>query len=308
MLIVVNKADHTIGMVDPASAQQIAVIPANGDKPHEAAVSPDGRMAYVPIYGNSGVGKPGTNGRNMAVIDLGSRKIVGNVDFGHEVRPHCAVFDAGHNRLYVTTELDHTVTIIDPRTLKILGSVPTGQAESHMFAISSDGLRGYTANVGPGTVSVLDLVKRKVITIIPVSAETQRISVSPDNSLVFTSDQRKPQLAVIDAAADKIKSWVPLPAVGYGTASTHDGRWLLVAMPDANQVAIIDLHSLKVARTIPVCGSPQEILVPPGSSTTAYVSCESTHNVGVLNLSSWSMQTTIDVGKGPDGLAWAAAH
>jgi YVTN family beta-propeller protein len=50
--------------------------------------------------------------------------------------------------LYVTTELDHSITIIDPKTLKIVGSIPTGQPESHMFAISHDGLRGYTANVG----------------------------------------------------------------------------------------------------------------------------------------------------------------
>ena len=57
----------------------------------------------------------------------------------------------------MTTELDQTVTIIDPKSLKIIGTIPTGQAESHMLALSNDGLRGYTANVGPGTVSVLDI-------------------------------------------------------------------------------------------------------------------------------------------------------
>ena len=53
------------------------------------------------------------------------------------------------------------MTVIDPLTLKLVGSVPTGQAKSHMLAISLDGLKGYTANVGPGTVSVLDLAVRK---------------------------------------------------------------------------------------------------------------------------------------------------
>ena len=52
--------------------------------------------------------------------------------------------------LYVTTELDKTVSIIDPKTLKIVGSVPTGQEQSHMLVLSRDGSRGYTANVGPG--------------------------------------------------------------------------------------------------------------------------------------------------------------
>ncbi len=36
-----------------------------------------------------------------------------------------------------------------------------------MLAITRDGHRGYTANVGPGTVSVLDLDARRTLAIIP---------------------------------------------------------------------------------------------------------------------------------------------
>ena len=85
--------------------------------------------------------------------------------------------------LYVTTELDHAVTIIDPKTLKIVGAIPTGQPESHMLALSHDGRRGYTANVGPGTVSVLDIKARKTLGIIPVSGNVQRIAISNNRSL-----------------------------------------------------------------------------------------------------------------------------
>jgi len=82
--------------------------------------------------------------------------VVGTVDFGHGVRPHCPLVGPKDGLLYVTTEIDKSVTIVDPRTLKVVGSLSTGQPESHMLAISRDGRRGYTANVGPGTVSVLD--------------------------------------------------------------------------------------------------------------------------------------------------------
>jgi YVTN family beta-propeller protein len=126
--------------------------------------------------------------------------------------------------LYVTTELDHTVTIIDPKTLKLVGTIPTGQDESHMLVLSHDGRFGYTANVGPGTVSVLDLNAWKLISVIPVSQKTQRISISVDDNMVFTADQTKPRLAVIDTATNKLKTWIPLPASGYGTAVTRDGR------------------------------------------------------------------------------------
>jgi DNA-binding beta-propeller fold protein YncE len=271
---------------------------------HEIATSADGRTAFLPIYGNVGVGKPGLDGNQMLILDLPSRKIVGHIDFGHGVRPHQPVLDPARNLLYVTTELDHSVTIIDPGTRKIVGSVPTGQPESHMFVLSPDGRRGYTANVGPGSVSVLDMVGRKTITVVPISRETQRISISNDGRWVFTSDQTKPQLAVIDTATNKLKSWIPLPGTGYGTAPTPDGHFLLVAVPPTNQVAVVDLASMKVVRNIDVPASPQEVLIRPDGKV-AYVSCNTSGKVAAIDLSQWKVQNLITAGKFADGLAWA---
>jgi YVTN family beta-propeller protein len=304
VLLVANQADRNLSIIDPVAGRQIAVIPEGGITGHEVATSPDGRTAYVPIYGDSGVGKPGSDGRNMVVIDIATRKVVGNVDFGHSVRPHCVVYDPNRDLLYVTTELDQTVTVVDPHTLKVVSSIPTSQAESHMLAISHDGRRGYTANVGPGTVSVLDMAARKTVSVIPISSATQRVSIANDDSMVFTADQTKPQLAVIDTSSNKVKAWVPLPSFGYGAASTTDGRWLLVAMPSIDKVAVVDLGSLKVARTLDVPRGPAEVLMRP-DGLVAYVSCPRSRQVAVIDLAQWKVQAAIDAGAYADGLAWA---
>ena len=306
-LIVANKGDRTVGIIDPTSGQQVAAVPEGGITAHELVPSPDGRFAYAPIYGNSGVGKPGTDGTMIAVIDLAARKVTGDLDFGHGVRPHCALFGPKDGLLYVTTELDNSISVIDPKSLKVIASVPTGQKESHMLAITHDGRRGYTANVGPGTVSVLDLEARKTLAVIPISGETQRISLSADDSMAFTSDQTKPQLAVIDTATNKVKTWVPLPAPGYGTAATSDGHWLLVAVPGANKVAVVDLHAMKVTATVDVPKAPQEVLIRP-DQRVAYVSCDSSHQVAVIGIGDWKAQKPIEAGKGVDGLGWAATR
>ena len=304
-LLVVNQGDTTVSIVDPASGREVAAVAEKtaGVHGHEVAVSADGRTAFVPIYGSSGVGSPGIDGREMLLIDLPTKSIVGDIDFGHGVRPHCAVLDPASGLLYITTELDKDVTVVDPKTRKIVGTVPTGQEESHMLAISHDGRRGYTANVGPGTVSVLDLAGRKTVAVIPVSGKVQRISISADDKLVFTADQTKPQLAVIDTAARKVKTWVPLPELGYGTAATQDGHWLLVAIPATNQVAVVDLGSVQVARRIDVGPSPQEILIRPDGKV-AYVSCAG-GKVAAIDLEKWNVQKLIVAGNYPDGLAWA---
>ncbi len=306
ILIVANKGDSSMGIIDSAAGRQVAAVPEGGVTGHELIASPDGKTAYVPIYGNSGVGKPGTNGSNMVVIDIGSRKVTGNVDFGKGVRPHCPVFNPRNGLLYVTTELNNTVSIIDPKSLKIVGAVPTGQSESHMLAISHDGKRGYTANVGPGTVSVLDLEAKKTLAVIPVSKTTQRISISPDDRMVFTADQTSPRLAVIDTGTDTIKQWVDLPAPAYGTAITADGRWLLAAIQKTNQVAVVDLGTMRVARTIDVPKIPQEVLIRPDNKV-AYVSCDVSGQVAEIGLADWRVNRLIQAGKTVDGLAWASA-
>ncbi|HXN22640.1 MAG TPA: cytochrome D1 domain-containing protein [Candidatus Dormibacteraeota bacterium] len=305
VLLVANKGDRTVGIIDPRAGRQVGTIPEAGVTAHEVVTSPDGRIAYAPIYGNSGVGKPGTDGQNIVVMDISARKVIGNIDFSRGVRPHCAVFGPKNGMLYVTSELDNSVSIIDPKTLRIVGSIPTGQAESHMLAITKDGRRGYTANVGPGTVSVLDLELRKTIAIIPVATPTQRISLSVDDRMAFTADQSKPQLALIDTSTNQVKTWIPLLAAGYGTAPTPDGHWLVVAMPQANKVAVVDLATMKVAHTIEVPPAPQEILIQPDGKV-AYASCDVSHKVAAIRTSDWTVEKLIDAGKGADGLAWAA--
>ncbi len=304
LLLIANKGEQTLGLVDPQAGKQVATVAESGITGHEVIASPDGRTAYVPIYGNSGVGKPGTDGSMIDVIDIASRKVTGTIDFGHGVRPHCPLIGPKDGMLYVTTELDKTISIIDPKTLKIVGAIPTGQPESHMLTIAPDGKRGYTANVGPGTVSVLDMENRKTMGVIPVSGEIQRIAVSTDGKLVFTSDQKKPQLAVIDAATNKVKTWIPLSGFGYGTATTPDGRWLVVAVRTANKVAIIDLKTMKVAHEVDVPAAPQESLVRP-DGRMAYVSCDASKKIVAIRTSDWTVEKVIDAGAGADGLAWA---
>jgi len=303
-LLVAEKGQQSLAIVDPDSGKVLASVAEGGVTGHEVIASVDGRLAFVPIYGNSGVGKPGTDGRTLTVIDIASQKVVNSIDFGHGVRPHCPLIGPKDGLLYVTTELNQTVTLIDPKTLKIVGYIPTGQPESHMLALSHDGRRGYTANVGPGTVSVLDIPGRKVLKIIPISKNTQRIAISPDDHWVFTADQTKPQLAVIDTTTNSVSKRIPLEGIAYGTAPTPDGNFLLVTLPDQNKIAVVDLKTMQVVRSLAVGVNPQEIVVRPDGKA-AYVSCATSNQVAEINLDNWTLTRLIQTGKATDGLAWA---
>src|SRR5438128_254428 len=129
LLVVANQKEHTVLVCDPDNRCELAKISV-GVNGHEVIVSNDSRFAYVPIYGNSGVGRPGTDGSTIDVIDLQERKLAATIDLGKPLRPHCAEF--GPDRLlYVTAELGNAVEVIDPASRKVLAEIATGAPQSH---------------------------------------------------------------------------------------------------------------------------------------------------------------------------------
>lgn len=303
VLLVANQGDHTISVLDAATGSSIKTVATNGNHTHEIAVSPDARIAYLPIYGDSGVGRPGTDGRTIELLDLQSYTITHTIDLGRAVRPHWAGVEAD-GMLYISAELAEAVDVVDPKTLKVVGSIPTGAPQSHMVVFAHDGKRAYTSNVSKGSVSVLDISARKLIKVIPVSDSAQRVSISTDDRFVFTADQTQPRMAVIDTDALKISYWIALPSNGFGSTATPDGKWLLVALPQTDQIAVIDLKNSRLAQTVAVPAHPQEILVRR-DRPIAYVSCNQSGKVAVLNLETWKVEQTFTAGPGADGLALA---
>lgn len=300
-LLVANQFDHTLLIIDPASRKTVATVGVdiNG---HEVIASPDGQFAYVPIYGNSGVGKPGTDGSTVEVIDIAAGRAVHIIDLGKPTRPHCAKFGPD-GQLYVSAELAKAVDVIDPRTRKVVAELPTGQIDSHMLVLSPDGSRVYTANVFAGNVSVLDVPDRTLIATIPVSLSLQRISISPDGRTVYTHDQQKPRIALIDTASNKVAQWWDVPDMVYSSSPTPDGHWLIANAPSGKLFAI-DTSSGKIAHTYDIPAALGETLVAP-DSTHAYVSCPQAGTIEILNLKTWELEEPIKLTKGVDGLAFA---
>ena len=308
-LITANQGDNTLSVIDLATGKQVAVIEEEGRiKVHELLMLPDGKTLIAPIYGNSGVGKAGTDGSELLVFDVPSRKLMHVVDFGKPLRPHDPVYDPKRHVIYVTTELQQAVTAIDAKTFKVLYTIPTGHEESHMFALSHDGRFGYTANVSTGTVSVLDMEAHTLLTTIPVAAHIQRIAISNDDKTVFVSDTGTPRLAAIDTASRTVRGWVDdLPSTGYGAVTTRDGKYLLLCLPNAGKIGVIDLATLKLWKTIDVDGKPQELLLSP-DGTRAWASSFGVPEAAEIDIATWTRTRELPAGRQNDGLAWTPLH
>src|SRR5215471_20155750 len=78
-LIMIDKRGAVVRFFDPKNFTEISNLTIDGT-PHELAISPDHKTAYVPNYGDGVYGNNPHPGHTIAVIDLETRKVRGNID------------------------------------------------------------------------------------------------------------------------------------------------------------------------------------------------------------------------------------
>ncbi len=227
---------------------------------------------------------------------------MGSIDLG-PVRPHWVKFGPD-GMLYVSAELDKAMDVLDPRLQKKVGSIPTGQPESHMVVMSHDGRRAYTANVGAGTVSVAGPGARKAD-----QGDSRRrdsaahLDVAGWTLGVHLPTRSVPGWPMIDTATNEVSGWIALPAVGYGTAPTPG--WQVAAGdyadresggrggPGADEGGPYRFRSPRTRCRF--WSRPDAVLTSPARGDG---------KVAVLNLEDWKVEKQIETGPGADGLAW----
>ena len=142
-LLVVNKEDATLAIVDPASGKVLGTVPT-GEGPHEVAT--DGKIAIVCNYGAQ------TPGSTLSIIDLSAQKELKRLQLPVQ-RPHgIQVLDS---KAYFTAELNKVVARYDIATGALDWFMGTGQEITHMLVVNKDASAIYTANIMSDSVTAL---------------------------------------------------------------------------------------------------------------------------------------------------------
>ena len=143
-LVVLNKSDASAWLVDPETGARLASVPT-GDGPHEADVTPDGKLAVVTNYGSKAPGS------TLTLIDLVKGTAAGTIDLGEHRRPHGVQILPDGRRAVVTAEASQSLLVVDLVERKVLSAIPTGEKVSHMVAVSPDGKTAFVSSIGSGS-------------------------------------------------------------------------------------------------------------------------------------------------------------
>src|SRR5690242_1367474 len=138
-VILIDKLGNLVRFLDPASNKETGTLDLGGT-PHELAIAPDHRTAYVPLYGDGVYGRNPHPGHEIAVIDMVTRKMTDKIDVSPAVAPHGLQVDA-KGLLYVTCDISRKFLIIDPKTKKI-DSIDN-EGTGHWIAVLPDGSKAY---------------------------------------------------------------------------------------------------------------------------------------------------------------------
>ena len=309
LLIVLNKSDHEAVLVDPAKLEPVARIPT-GRGPHEVAVSPDGRRAYVSNYGMYGVFREGQRvnepGNTLSVIDLETRAVCDTFDLGAYAKPHGIAVSRDGRLLWVTCEDSKAVLEVDAASGAVLKTWTTGQETSHMIVPAVDESRLFVANIRSGSATIIERAKDRV-TSLATAPGAEGIDVSPDGREVWVTNRADSSISVIDAKHDtviaKIESGGQFPI---RVKFTPDGKEAWVSCLQSNAVTVFDARSRKLLATIAVGAAPVGIQMAPDGKR-AYVANTNDDLVTVIDVGARKVVRTFTTGNEPDGMAWAAA-
>jgi len=299
-LLVLNKDDSTLSIVDPTTLKTVAVIPT-GEAPHEIIASDDGKFAFVANYGAR------TPGNSISMIDLSAQKELRRVDLGALRRPHGITFADG--KVWFTAEANKVIARYDPTTDKIDWVLGLGQNGTHMLLFSKDNSLLFTSNIGSDSIGLLQRSSDPSgwsALCIPVGKGPEGGDISPDGREYWAANSGDGTVSVIDVAAKKVTQTLDLHTKHSNRLKfTPDGKLVFVSDLAGNEVIILDAASRKEIKRLNLGKNPEGILVAPDGSR-AYVATAGEKAVAVVDLKTLDVSARISTGAGPDGLAWAA--
>jgi YVTN family beta-propeller protein len=309
LMLVVSKHLPGLTLYDADTEEPICRV-TMGISPHEAAFSLDGRYAYVPVYGSSGVGQPGTDEHVLHFIRTSDCGDIGSLDTGNYKRPHgIAVGQSG--TIYLTAETAESVLLIDPQDRRIMAAIPTGSKTSHMFALTRDEKKMYVSNVQSKTVSVLDVPSHKLADTVQTGSQNQRMTLSPDEHWFVTSLGPDHKIAFYRTSDNQLDFTVPIEGVPFVAKFSADGKYLYDAGHQQGRIYAwkIDVAKRKVvATTTDDLGRDAGSLEVNPFNHEVYVSDQATNRISEIDPDTWKVKKQLSTDKTPDCMSFTTVR
>jgi YVTN family beta-propeller protein len=301
-LIAVDKMGAKVLFLDPESYETEVVLDGFQRTVHELLVVPETGLAYVPIFGDGIHGRNPNPGHLLCIIDLDKRAHVGDINLRPYIAPHTLKLGPD-GLIYITCENSAVVAVIDRSTHKVVDAIESGSTNGHRLIISPDGRRLYTENEEDGTVSVIDLPRRKLLGKIATPRALAGIAISADGRTVVAVDDVEPTLFLIDTESERVVATVRLEGVPEAAQIARyrdDFGMLGVTSIKSDTVSLID-PSFREQTAIKVGSQPMDMAF---HGDELLVACQGDGSVHVIDVPARRHKGSFQAGTGCESLGF----
>jgi len=208
---------HAISVLDTTTNGILKTIQVP-TRPFLSAVSPNGKLLYVPNHDSN----------TVSVIDTATYKLVKNISVAPN--PHWVAFTRDGSKIYTANHDSNLVSVIDPKTNQVVRTInmPTSP---HSIAVHPTRpliiVACFTANVA----AVIDTDTDEVIKTIPVGRNPQFAAWSADGRFAYIVNNDDNTVSVIDAKTFAVTA---TPTVGHSPTA-------MAVLPDGKQGYVSNL-------------------------------------------------------------------
>jgi YVTN family beta-propeller protein len=242
--------------IDTVRNQVVWRIPVGN--PHNLAISPDGRTAYVAAQ------QPGATA--LVTLDLMTRRQAGAVLL--DKTPRALSFSPDGNALYFTLAGSDAVQVLDTKRNQIVAQIPVGASPHHPL-VTAKGEYGLVVSQGPGLLEVIDPSTQKVIGAVTVGKQPHWIATSSDGDIAYVTNEGSNSVSVVDVEKRQMLATIPV-----GNAPRK-----IVVQPGpamkAGAALPATMHGPIMASRSPVGPSAQASPGPAGRGTAGAIRIES---------------------------------
>ena len=203
-------------------------------------------------------------------------------------------------RVYVPNIIDGTVSVVDPKTFKVVDSFAVGELPYHVTP-SWDMTELYVNNEASGTFTVIDAKTGRPKGTIDAPFP-YNFYYTPDGEKAVVVAERVQTLEFRDPETWEVLGsvYIPWPGVDHMDFSA-DGRYLLASSEWSGVVSKVDVEKMELVDHAEVGGLPIDIKLSPDGSVF-YVANQGTMGISVIDPDTMEEIDFIPTGQGAHGL------
>jgi YVTN family beta-propeller protein len=284
---VTNTGSNNITVFDKKLGQVVGMI-ATGKGPVGMVLDQRLRRAYVALSGDDAI----------EVIDVTGGEIINRTRLNNGDRPQEVALTPDGKILLTVNVGSNTVSFVDSISLFELGRVNVGNGPHSILIEPTTGRRAYVFNTVSGTLTILDIPNKAVVTTISTDPGPLRGQFNPRGDNLYVIHELSSYLAVIDPISFRILKRF---SVGLGMISIKvDSRTGLVYIGRKNDifVGVYDPFSFVAVDLIRTGGAINYMAID-GDENNLYMVSSEMNRVIVSNLVRKRIAYEIDVGEDP---------